>query len=391
MGGRESRQLELGKKETPKAARLWTGLSLVSLAISLGDIVTVPDNEVLEPVVMATAEVAVEDALGALGVADLSIDRGTGHVGNHGIATTPWALDIAERMVLGSRLGEPNVTSITTEVAGLDGFSNVLLDDNGAAGGIDEPSALLHLGDEVLVEETKGLLVERAVDGDNVTLSEHLLEALDTTAANLLLNLRRERLVVVVEELLAVEWLQAAQNTLANATDGDGSNNLALEVILVLSDSSDIPVTVTNLVVGGNEVADQGQDGHDDVLGNGDDIATSDLGDGDTAVGLVGSIQVDVVRADTSSDGELQVLGLGQTVGGQIAGVEGSRNDDLSVNKLLLEGGVRTLLIGGGDEGVALVLEPLAQAELVLDSSQKTGLLLGVLTAVIQTHKNFTL
>lgn len=249
---------------------------------------------------------------------------------------------------------------------------------------------LLHLGDEVLVEETKGLLVERAVDGDNIALSEHLLETLDTTAANLLLDLRRERLVVVVEELLAVEWLQAAQDTLANATDGDSSNNLALKVILVLSDSSDIPVAVTDLVVGGNEVADQGQDGHDDVLSDGDDIATSDLGDGDTAVGLVGSIQVDVVRADTSSDGELQVLGLGQTFGGQIAGVEGSRNDDLSVNKLLLEGGVRTLLVGGGNEGVALVLEPLAQAELVLDSSQKTGLLLGVLTALklVVRHRN---
>ena len=28
----------------------------------------------------------------------------------------------------------------------------------------------LHLGDQLLVEETPGLLVERAVDGDNITL-----------------------------------------------------------------------------------------------------------------------------------------------------------------------------------------------------------------------------
>ena len=34
---------------------------------------------------------------------------------------------------------------------------------------------LLHLGDQVFVEETLGFLVERAVDGDDVALGQHLL------------------------------------------------------------------------------------------------------------------------------------------------------------------------------------------------------------------------
>jgi hypothetical protein len=41
------------------------------------------------------------------------------------------------------------------------------------------------------------------------------------------------------------------------------------------------------------------------VLSDRDDVGAGDLGDGNTAVGLVGGIEVDVVRTDTSSDGKL--------------------------------------------------------------------------------------
>ena len=164
--------------------------------------------------------------------------------------------------------------------------------------------------------------MERAVDGDNVTLCEHLLEVLDTTAANLLLLLGAERLVVEVEKLLAVEGLQAAKDTLADTANGDGSNNLALEVELVLGGLGDVPVTTGDLLASGTEVADESEDGHDDVLGDGDDVGAGDFGDGDTAVGLVRSIEVDVVGSDTSSNGELQVLSLGQTLGGKVTWVE---------------------------------------------------------------------
>lgn len=164
--------------------------------------------------------------------------------------------------------------------------------------------------------------MQGAVDGDNVTLSKHLLEVVDTAAANLLLNLRGEGLVVIVEELLAVEGLETAEDTLTNTANGDGTDNLALEVELVLGDSSNVPLTVADLLVGRDEVADQGEDGHDNVLSDGDDVAASDLSDGDTTVGLVGGVEVNVVRANTSSDGNLEVLGLGQTLSGQVTGVE---------------------------------------------------------------------
>lgn len=154
----------------------------------------------------------------------------------------------------------------------LEGIGDVLLDDDSAARGVDEPRALLHLGDEILVEETARLLVERAVDGDDVALSEHLLEVLHTTASDLLLLLGRQRLVVEVKQLLAVEGLETTEDALADAAHGDGTNDLVLEIVLVLRNGSNVPLSGGDLLVGGDEVADEGQDGHDDVLGDGDDV-----------------------------------------------------------------------------------------------------------------------
>lgn len=186
----------------------------------------------------------------------------------------------------------------------------------------DRSLTLLHLGDQVLVEEAAGLLVQRAVDGDNVTLCQHLLQVLNTPAANLLLLLGAQGLVIKVQELLAVECLESAQDTLADTANSDCADDLVLEVILVLGNSSDVPVTSGNLLVCGDEVADKDEDGHDDVLSDGDDIGASDLSDGDAAIGLVGCVKVDVVGTDTGCDGNLEVLCLCEALSSEVAGVE---------------------------------------------------------------------
>lgn len=167
--------------------------------------------------------------------------------------------------------------------------------------------------------------MQRAVDGHDITLGKHLLEVLDTAAANLLLNLGLEGLVVVVEQLLAVEGLQTTEHTLANTANGYSSDDLVLQVILLLGDSSHIPVAASDLLVRGNEVAHQDEDGHQDVLCHGHDVGPRDLGDGDAAVGLVGGVQIHMVRSNTGRDGNLQLLRLGQALGGEVAGVEAIR------------------------------------------------------------------
>ena len=62
-------------------------------------------------------------------------------MGNHGVAAAPWVLGVAERVVLGCGLGEPDVAAVAAELAGGKGLGDVLLDDDGAAGGVDEPGA----------------------------------------------------------------------------------------------------------------------------------------------------------------------------------------------------------------------------------------------------------
>jgi hypothetical protein len=115
------------------------GLFGLTLAVRLGRVVALVDNKVLRLVVFTTREVRVEKGLGTSCVALLRIDRGTRHVGNHGVASAPWVLCVAERVVLGRGLREPDVTTVATELSGLERVGDVFLDDNGATGSVDEP------------------------------------------------------------------------------------------------------------------------------------------------------------------------------------------------------------------------------------------------------------
>ena len=63
-------------------------------------------------------------------------------------------------------------------------------------------------------------------------------------------------------------------------------------------------------------------------------------------------------------------------------GNQRGRDDDLSIHQFPLEGRVLSLLVGGGDQGVTLILEPLPQTQLILSGTQKAGLLFGVFTAL---------
>ena len=129
-------------------------------------------------------------------------------------------------------------------------------------------------------------------------------------------------MVVEIQELLAVESFKAAEHTLADTADGYGTDNLVLEIVLVLGSGGNIPVTSLDLLVGGDKVADQDQDGHDNVLSDGHDVGAGDLSDCDTAIGLVGGVEVDVVGTNTGSDGDLEVLSLSETLSSQVTRVE---------------------------------------------------------------------
>lgn len=98
-------------------------------------------NQILSPIIMLAREIRLENRLRARRIAHLRIDRAAGHVWHHGIAAAPGTLDVAEWVVLGRGLGEPDVAAVAAQVAGFDGVGDVFFDDDGAAGGVDEPGA----------------------------------------------------------------------------------------------------------------------------------------------------------------------------------------------------------------------------------------------------------
>lgn len=114
-------------------------LFLFSLAIGLGGIVALVDDEILRAVVFSAGEVALKDGLGASGISFLGIDGCARHVRNHGVSASPGVLGSSQRVVSGSGLREPHITAIAVELTSAEGLGDIFLDDNGATSGVDEP------------------------------------------------------------------------------------------------------------------------------------------------------------------------------------------------------------------------------------------------------------
>lgn len=58
-------------------------------------------------------------------------------------------------------------------------------------------------------------------------------------------------------------------------------------------------------------------------------------------------------------------------------------DDDLCINKLLVEFGILPFLVRGSHKGVTLVLQPFSNAKLVLRGTEQTWLLLSMLVALL--------
>lgn len=61
-----------------------------------------------------------------------------------------------------------------------------------------------------------------------------------------------------------------------------------------------------------------------------DDIGSGDFDDRDTAVGLVGSIEINVVGSDTGGNRDLKFLRFGESFCGQVARVKAANEDNTS-------------------------------------------------------------
>lgn len=168
----------------------------------------------------------------------------------------------------------PNITTVATDVAALDCLCDIFCNADGTTSGIDDPGTLLHPAEFLLVDQAHCAFVQRSIDSEDVDFRQELLEVFNANGANFLFGVLGQRLVVVVCELGAVEWLEALQDAEANTAGAERANNLAFEVKLwarvsqnlilvpgftygVLGDLSNFPATrfdlfMPNIVVAAN-------------------------------------------------------------------------------------------------------------------------------------------
>jgi len=135
-----------------------------------------------------------------------------------------------------------------------------------------------------------------------------------------------------------------------------------------------------------HKVSDEEENRHDNVLCDGDNVRTRDLENLDAS--LDAGIEVNVVRADAGGNADLQVLGLRDEVGGEVARVKGRRNVNFGVLDVLLKIAIRALFAARYDELVSPSLEELREAEPVLNGTEQTRLLLGSLVTVVEDSEN---
>lgn len=239
------------------------------LAVRPRNVLAVLDNDVGINLGLLVPK-TFQNVLGAGHVAGLCIKRRSRNVGRHRIATAqlrvPHVAHLVPRVVRRRGLRVGNVTTVAVELTVLESLGNVLLDTNGTTSRIHNPRARLHLADKLLIEETHGASVERRIDGDYITARHKVLEVLDTLATNLLLGSIIKLVVVIVQQLLAVEGLEALQDTTANAANTKRTDHLVLDIVRVHGNLSDIPCAIHVLVVRRHKVADKDQDCHDSVL-----------------------------------------------------------------------------------------------------------------------------
>jgi hypothetical protein len=94
-------------------------LMLFVVTVGLGTIMAVDTDDILGSIILLAREKDLEDLLGTLSVSALGINGGSGDVGSHGVSTTVIVSHGSPGVVLGGRLGEPDVSSVSSDFAGL--------------------------------------------------------------------------------------------------------------------------------------------------------------------------------------------------------------------------------------------------------------------------------
>src|SRR6266545_3724905 len=211
-----------------------------------------------------------------------------------------------ERVVLGRRLLHHHV-----EAGGGDRprrerlIQRVLVDDRAAAG-VDENRAALHHRELARGHHLTSDVVQRYVQGHHVGGAKELGEEGEADAERVLLILAEPEDVEVAN--VHVEALDAARDLLTDVAETDDAEPLALDLVGASGgEVADAPFAGDDVVVVVHEFLEHGEHEHDGVLGDGDGVGATVVGDGHT--GLARGLDVDAIVARA---GQLYELELGR-------------------------------------------------------------------------------
>jgi hypothetical protein len=199
------------------------------LLTSLGLVARLANDDILRLLGFAR-EVVLNDGLGASSITSLSIECRSRVVGYHAVTTIKRVLHRPPSVVLGCRLNVPHVTGVAVKLTTLDGLGDSVLVADRTTGGVNEPSALLEVFEQLGVDETACAFVQGAVDSDDITLGNKLLQVLNAAGIDGLCSSLGQGCVVVINELLGVEGLETLQDTVSNTAGTNGTNDLALKI-----------------------------------------------------------------------------------------------------------------------------------------------------------------
>ncbi|SKV99915.1 Uncharacterised protein [Mycobacteroides abscessus subsp. abscessus] len=149
----------------------------------------------------------------------------------------------APRVVGGRGLRVPDVTGVASELSGLQGLDDVLLDRDLRTRGVHDVRAATHRVDQVRVEQMVSLRVQRGVDVHDVDRTHQRLHVGVVDQAKLLLDLSGQPASVEVMQP-HVEGFQPAQHSLADAARRDDADVKSLKVIGALHAVGDVPAAV---------------------------------------------------------------------------------------------------------------------------------------------------
>mmetsp|Transcript_11999 Transcript_11999/g.31770 ORF Transcript_11999/g.31770 Transcript_11999/m.31770 type:complete len:344 (+) Transcript_11999:1289-2320(+) len=188
------------------------------------------------------------------------------------------------------------------ELAAVERGEERVLDDDAAAGDVEEARAVLHLGDLLLADEALRALQQRHVHREEVRAREHLVERHQRGAYRQRELRCGER---VARDDVHAEARGAARDLPPDAAEADDAEGFPGEARA--DEAGAAPAAGLEDGVGLRDEAGHGAEQGDGVLGGGDAVAGGRVDDDDAA--LAGGVEVDVVDADAGAADDLEVGG----------------------------------------------------------------------------------